>query len=89
MTRMLSTTFTAGTFRNGMNMYLTDNAYDAVTEDDLWRAVQAAAEQDGTQLGWDDVAGVFSPWSRQPGTKGSYILIIPPYTICLHSISCM
>ena len=69
VTRMLSTTFTTGTFRNAMNRYLSGNAYKAVTEDDLWDAMQMAAEQDGTQLGWDTVAGVFSPWSRQPGEK--------------------
>ncbi|KAJ6625714.1 Aminopeptidase N [Pseudolycoriella hygida] len=65
--RMFMHAFTENSFRKGLKYYLTDNAYDSVTEEDLFDGLKLAVKEDGTLDENLSVHEIFSSWSNQAG----------------------
>ncbi|XP_070568250.1 aminopeptidase N-like [Ptychodera flava] len=52
------------TFKKGLFKYLIDNAYGSATSEDLWKAMEWAAKEDGLDI---DVPNVMDTWLLQMG----------------------
>ena len=65
--RMMDNFLTTATFRQGLTNYLTDLAYKAATQDDLWRYLTQQAHKDGTLDRDMDVKTIMDTWTLQMG----------------------
>ena len=54
------------TFKKGLTLYLQRKAYDTATQDDLWAALNQAAENDGLNLPVP-VKTIMDTWTLQMG----------------------
>ncbi|XP_034031432.1 aminopeptidase N-like [Thalassophryne amazonica] len=62
--RMLEDFVTEKVFHNGVKMYLNAFQYDNTEQDDLWKYIQKAVDDDGGQI---NVAEVMETWTNQIG----------------------
>ena len=65
--RMMDNFLTTSTFRQGLSNYLTNLAYKAAEQDDLWRYLTEQAHEDGTLDDDVDVKMIMDTWTLQMG----------------------